>query len=142
MIDSIETMSRIKDELGHNYDFYGYENNSEFENRINQIAEETKIREMIPVIGDTLYNDLVTLGYSGLTGTQINIFFGEVYFICSDFIFYLKNREAQEKKYETEKIVIEGYERTQEGRFILEDLETWYNNRAVAHMNIAGYLLG
>jgi hypothetical protein len=136
MIDPTETLKRVRAELVHDYEFYGFKNFSSFRDRIIEVSEETKFRKIITAVTETVYGTLVTATYSGLTGTQINIFYAEVFYICADFIGSLKNAEIQGRKAVTETVTIDGYTRAMDGSTGLEKSEGWYAEKAAEHMSV------
>jgi len=97
MLSETSSIPDMKKEL-ETYDVYGYDKESDFQNDLEYALEIAEKDRMIPVIGENTYDSLAGQDKSGLSTTQLYVYWAEVYYSLAEFCFLHARRDKYQRR--------------------------------------------
>ena len=97
MLSSTYEVTDMKVEL-QTYQVYDYANDAAFVTDLEYAISVAKRVSMIPVIGESYYSTLETLDKTGLSTTELYIYWAEVYYALAEFCFGHARKDKYQRR--------------------------------------------
>jgi hypothetical protein len=109
MFSATNTVEDVKSKLVNGYTFYSFASDNDYDEFIENIAEDVGILYFYPRIGSTEYARIVAKDKVGLDDYETYLYWAEVYAICYEFLRFKEYTAGQLQTSTQETIKVEGY---------------------------------
>lgn len=144
MLSATYSVSDVKAKLRRGFAFYSFADDDAFTDAITEALSEVRFEIVYPRIGSDYYASVAALDKTGLSETQEQLYWAEVYFAAGRFLAGAHYYDTQELTGGSESVSIDGFSRsvtastgsTQYGK---QALSSHFRDRAETMMIYAGY---